>query len=44
MGSILNTLYEAYCRSNKSLELIISYMLNENLDDKGVYWLHEEGL
>lgn len=29
---IRDALYETYRRSNKSLELIISYMLNDNLD------------
>lgn len=35
---IKDILYDAYSRSHKSLELIVSYMLNENLDDEGAYW------
>lgn len=35
---IKDVLYDAYSRSHKSLELIVSYMLNENLDDEGTYW------
>ena len=36
---IKDVLYDAYSRSHKSLELIVSYMLSENLDDEGAYWL-----
>ena len=36
---IKDVLYDAYSRSHKPLELIVSYMLNENLDDEGAYWL-----
>lgn len=35
---IKDLLYDAYCKSHKSLELIVSYMLNNNLDDEDSYW------
>ena len=35
---IKDVLYDAYIRSHKSLELIVSYMLNDDLDEEGTYW------
>lgn len=35
---IKDALYEAYRKSDKSLDLVISYMLNNSKDDEDAYW------